>query len=253
MTYKGSVSIYGCTVCRWLRAMNWSYCVLWICIQLSLHIGGINSPIYKSFSTEEHVQANASKWKKNDFHLLAFYCKIPISETHLIFSPYTESSILQELKRCDYVVMPVTNTAMHHNPHMPMAKSQREKLKSEWKCMLSFRIFQLFPLIKTKPLRTYYTELTTPVSRHWKQQQSAAKLSSDDQNIQAFGFKPPSAKPPVKTCAIQRKWKLHFTQPSNWNHESSSLPNWFVKMSTHDFREDNTDINWLIQIALQLP
>lgn len=241
MTYKGSVSIYGCTVCRWLRAMNWSYCVLWICIQLSLHIGGINSPIYKSFSTEEHVQANASKWKKNDFHLLAFYCKIPISETHLIFSPYTESSILQELKRCDYVVMPVTNTAMHHNPHMPMAKSQREKLKSEWKCMLSFRIFQLFPLIKTKPLRTYYTE------------QSAVKLSSDDQNIQAFGFKPPSAKPPVKTCAIQRKWKLHFTQPSNWNHESSSLPNWFVKMSTHDFREDNTDINWLIQIALQLP
>ena len=66
-----------------------------------------------------------------------------------MFSPQTDDSTLQELKKYYNAVMPMTNPAMDHNPHMPAAENQRGKLKSEWKCMLSSRIFQLFPSIKT--------------------------------------------------------------------------------------------------------
>lgn len=61
-------------------------------------------------------------------------------------SPYADDFTFQDPNRY-YDAM--TNAAMYHNPHTPGAESQKEKLKSGWKCMLSFRIFQLFPSNKT--------------------------------------------------------------------------------------------------------
>lgn len=97
MTYKGSVSVYST---RW--AMNWSYCFFWICIQLPIHIGGINSPIYASY-TQEHIHTNASKYKKNTI-FTCFCCAVTSSKstvsqckTLLMFSPYTDDSTLPEL------------------------------------------------------------------------------------------------------------------------------------------------------------
>ena len=114
-----------------------------------------------------------------------------------MFSPQTDDSTLQELKRYYDAVMPMTNPAMYHNPHTPAAKSQRGKLKSEWKCTLSSRIFQLFPSIKTGFfLMTKYMEMAARDSIHWKPKQSTANVTSDDQNIQMFWFKPP----PQNTC-----------------------------------------------------
>lgn len=48
-----------------------------------------------------------------------------------MFSPQTDDSTLQELKKYYDAVMPMTNPAMYHNPHTPAAENQRGKLKSE--------------------------------------------------------------------------------------------------------------------------
>lgn len=45
-----------------------------------------------------------------------------------MFSPQTDDSTLQELKKYYDAVMPMTNPAMYHNPHTPAAENQRGKL-----------------------------------------------------------------------------------------------------------------------------
>lgn len=104
------------------------------------------------FTLEESVLGLYVIFQKNTWTLIgtgkiftaiiSFFSK----KTCLIFSLYSDDTTLEVSRYYDAVM---TKPAIFHNPHMPGAESQKQKLKSGWKCMLSLRIFQPYASSKT--------------------------------------------------------------------------------------------------------